>query len=457
MTRATGLLLRITSVVFVLAAGIFVEAAQPSTRPSTRATSTQPDYPVPYVIPKIQQIKMTLEAVKGQIELRAMTTLTTRPSTAPSDPNAPQRFALITYPMGVIYSGMLSAADATGDRSFADFDDRRFRMFAAAIAKADMSRLSRRRSGDVVSLLSPRSLDDCGAIGAALVRARRAGVGPDLMVAINHINNFISHRQLRLADGTLARPRPERDSLWADDAYMSVPFLAEMGALTGDPSYFNDAASQILHFKKYLFVDSVGLFTHHWNLDNPDDQPRYYWGRANGWIMVSMSDLLDVLPADHPMRAPILRLFRAQAQALASLQAGDGMWRQMLDRPDTYTETSCTAMFTYCLAHGVNKGWLDVAAYGPVAQAGWNGLSTRIDSEGRITGTCVGTGYADDYVYYYHRPHIDDIHGYGPTLLAGSEMIRMLKNRQIWKMQSPGGPIIYRNGNGDDSDFYGVP
>ncbi len=141
MTRATGLLLRVTSVVFVLAAGIFVEAAQPSTRPSTRATSTQPDYPVPYVIPKIQQIEMTLEAVKGQIELRAMTTLTTRPSTAPSDPNAPQRFALISYPMGVIYSGMLSAADATGDRSFADFDAGRFKLFAGAIARADMSRL----------------------------------------------------------------------------------------------------------------------------------------------------------------------------------------------------------------------------------------------------------------------------------------------------------------------------
>ncbi len=318
-------------------------------------------------------------------------------------------------------------------------------------------RASRRRSGDIVSLLSPRSLDDCGAIGAALVRARRAGVGPDLMVAIDHIDNFISHRQLRLADGTLARPRPERDSVWADDAYMSVPFLAEMGTLTGDQSYFTDAASQILHFKKYLFVDSVGLFTHHWNLDNPDDQPVYYWGRANGWIMVSMSDLLDVMPADHPMRAPILRLFRAQAKSLASLQAGDGMWRQMLDRPNTYTETSCTAMFTYCFAHGVNKGWLDVAAYGPVAQAGWNGLSTRIDAEGRITGTCVGTGYADDYVYYYHRPHIDDIHGYGATLLAGSEMIRMLENRHIWKTQSPGGPMMYRNGNGDDSDFYGMP
>jgi unsaturated rhamnogalacturonyl hydrolase len=435
-------------------------AAQPSTRPASRPAArppnTQPVYPVPYGIPNIDKIKKTLEAVKGQIEKSSMTSLTTRPSTAASELATGRRFALITYPMGVIYSGMLSAADATGDQSFAEFDAKRFRMFAAAISKVDLSRVSRRR-GDITYLLSPHTLDDCGAIGASLIQARKAGVGPDLMVAIDRIADFISHKQLRLDDGTLARPRPVRNSVWADDAYMSIPFLAQMGSLTGDRKYFDDAAMQVLHFQKYLFVPSTGLFTHHWDTVNPDDQPRYYWGRANGWIILAMADLLDVLPEDHPLRGQILRLYRAHAQALASLQAGDGLWHQMLDRTDSYTETSCSAMFTYALARGVNRGWLDVAAYGPVADAGWNGLSARIDSEGHITGTCIGTGYADDYVFYYHRPGIDDIHGYGPVLLAGSEVIRMLRNPKIWKTTSPNNPVMYRPSNGGDSDLWGVP
>jgi hypothetical protein len=76
----------------------------------------------------------------------------------------------------------------------------------------------------------------------------------------------------------------------------------------------------------------------------------------------------------------------------------------------------------------VNRGWLDASAYGPVAMAGWNGLSSRISDDGRIAGTCIGTSYADDYIYYYARPETDDLHGYGATLLAGSEMIRLLKN-----------------------------
>jgi unsaturated rhamnogalacturonyl hydrolase len=280
----------------------------------------------------------------------------------------------------------------------------------------------------VAYLLSPRSLDDCGSMGAAIVKARRANVGPDFMVVIDHIATYIRHKQLRLDDGMLARPRPIKNSIWSDDSYMSIPFLARMGALTGDKQYFDDAAAQMLHFENYLFVPATGLFTHHWDTANPDNQPKYYWGRANGWCTVAMVELLEVLPEDHPMHGRILRLLRAHAQAIAGLQAGDGLWHQLLDRNDSYTETSCSAMFVYALARAVNRGWLDAGQYGPVALVGWDGLTTRIDSEGRITGTCIGTSFADDYVYYYHRPETEDIHGYGPTLLAGSEVIQLLKN-----------------------------
>ncbi|HWB54964.1 MAG TPA: glycoside hydrolase family 88 protein, partial [Tepidisphaeraceae bacterium] len=239
------------------------------------------------------------------------------------------------------------------------------------------------------------------------------------------------HGQFRLPDGTLARNRPFPNSVWLDDSYMSVPLLAEMGKMTGDSAYYDDAANQIKLFYSHLFVPSAGLFTHAWHMGNPDDQPNYFWGRANGWFAMAIVTLLDNLPANHPARAELIHILKEQAKGLASCQSGTGLWHQMLDRPDSYLETSCTAMFTYMFANAVNHGWLDAGTYGPVAIAGWNGLKTRITSNGQVDGTCVGTGYAADYIYYYHRPAMIDPHGYGPVLLAGSEIIRLLENPKI--------------------------
>jgi len=106
-----------------------------------------------------------------------------------------------------------------------------------------------------------------------------------------------------------------------------------------------------------------------------------------------------------------------------------GLWHQMLDRNDSYLETSASAMFVYGLAHAVNQGWISPTTYGSIAQAGWIGLTTRINQAGQVEGTCVGTTLASDQVYYYHRPtSVYALHGYGPVLLAGAEMIRLLEN-----------------------------
>ena len=91
----------------------------------------------------------------------------------------------------------------------------------------------------------------------------------------------------------------------------------------------------------------------------------------------------------------------------------------------------------------MNRGWLNAAAYGPVAVAGWNALATHVSADGRLDGICIGTSYADDYVYYYHRPATDDVHGYGPVLLAGSEMIRLIQNDRFKIDATRNGPIMF--------------
>ena len=280
-------------------------------------------------------------------------------------------------------------------------------------------------------IINMEALDHCGSIGAALVQALKYKKSPEYLAMLDTVSNYVLNRQFRLDDGTLARERPQKVSVWADDFYMSVPFLAQMGEYTGDSLYYNDAVRQVLQMSERLFQWDKKLFDHGWNQCSGEFDPKVYWARANGWAMMAMATLLDVLPENYPGRDSVLIIYKTHVQGVTEVQGGNGTWHNVLDRVDTYSETSSTAMFVYAMAKGVNEGWLD-HTFGAVAQAGWNGLCMFITPEGKIDNMCAGTTFAPDMVYYYHRPpSYAATHGFGPALMAGAEMIKMIENPEL--------------------------
>ena len=111
------------------------------------------------------------------------------------------------------------------------------------------------------------------------------------------------------------------------------------GKLTGETKYFDEAARQVLQFAQRMWVPEKGLFRHGW-VESMEEHPAFHWGRANGWAILTMCEVLDVLPQDHPQRPEIMKLLKAHAAGLARLQHHDGFWHQLLDRDDTYLEAS---------------------------------------------------------------------------------------------------------------------
>ncbi len=421
--------------------------AAPTFGNSDNPNPNDPDegvYPVPYHRPTVAEITAKLELVRGYLETafpgRIIDRRTGReidPRSAPiadavADRGPEQKFNPLDYTTGVIHAGMLAAAEATGDRRFADFTARQLQFIATALPyfRAQAAAFGG-AANSFRPILAPAALDDCGAMTAALVRARLAGIGPDLQPVITAWGEYIAHGQFRLPDGTLARHRPHAVSIWADDFYMGVVPLAQLGRLTGDPSWLDDAARDAAQMSQRLFRPGRSLYAHGWNEDSPGG-PDFFWARANGWAVVSLCDLLDTLPASQPRRAELLGYLRSELQGVAALQSGEGRWHQLLDRNDSYLETSASAMFVYGLAHAINRGWISPQLFGSIAQAGWIGVAAQVNSLGQVEQTCVGTTFAADPIYYYHRPvSVYAGHGYGPVLLAGSEMIRLLKNPAI--------------------------
>jgi rhamnogalacturonyl hydrolase YesR len=277
-------------------------------------------------------------------------------------------------------------------------------------------------------VIHPANLDDAGSMCAAMIRAHREGVEGRLRPWIDNFIGYICAKQFRLEDGTLARQRPLANSLWLDDLYMSVPALAQMGHLTGERHYFDEAVKQVTQFAARMFNRRKGLYMHGW-VAGMDVHPEYLWGRANGWALMAKTELLELLPTDHPGRAPILDLLREQIRGLAENQSGHGLWHQLLDRDDSYLETSASAIFVYGIARAINRGWIDVLAHGPMVQLGWNAVAAKVNLQGQVEGTCVGSGMAfDPAFYYYHPTSVLAAHGYGSILLAGAEMINLAKS-----------------------------
>lgn len=344
-------------------------------------------------------------------------------------------FRLFSYEWGVTYAGMLSASEATGDTKFQQYTFKRLEALAQ-IYPPYAKRLKQNPAAKtpIQSILHPEALDDAGSLCWAMIKAESEGLDAPLEKIIFNLSEFIMAKQYRLEDGTLARNRPLENTVWLDDLFMSVPALAQMGKRTGESKYFDEAVKQVLLFSEKMFNSEKGLFMHGW-VEGAKVYPQFHWARANGWAIMAIVELLDVLPEDHVGRTEILKLFQDHAEGLTRYQSGSGLWNQLVDKNDSYLETSATAIYTYSFAKAINNGWLDYRVFGPITLLGWSALSTQINSKGQVDGTCVGTGMAFDSAFYHYRPISPyAAHGYGPTLLAGAEVIKLL-DRHDFKIE----------------------
>lgn len=438
MTRSRNLIYQYKTMLFLLCIALF------NTNISAQENSAEriPIYPVPYEFPTVDGTKEVLNRIRVYYESSSTQSLIDSKSEKEiTDFSTFNKNAIVSdgfssewsYTHGVVLSAFDYIDDVTGDKAFFANNIKFYDFVVEKLPyfQDNMEPTGSIRIGNWGRILNFHALDDCGSISAAMIKTYLKDKNKDYLKIINRTADHISNKQFRLDDGTLARNRPQYQSIWADDLYMSVPFLANMGVLTGDNKYFDDAVKQILQMADRLYIPNKELFDHGWNVTSGDYDPRFYWGRANGWTLMAMAELLSVLPEDYSGRDKILHLYRSMIRSLAGIQDGTGFWHNMLDKTDTYLETSCTAMFTFAVAKGINEGWIN-HVYGPVAVTGWNAIKTRVLENGAVDGTCEGTTFAHDNTYYYYRgKSIYATHGYGPVLYAGAEIIRLLQNDKI--------------------------
>lgn len=204
---------------------------------------------------------------------------------------------------------------------------------------------------------------------------------------------------------------------WIDDMYMLTMLQLEAYRATGDRKYLDRDAHEMVAYLDKLQQPN-GLFYH------APDVP-FFWGRGDGWVAAGMAEMLRTLPQDHPDRARILAGYRLMMAALLKYQGADRMWRQLIDRPEAWPESSASAMFSFAMITGVKHGWLDAATYGPAARRSWIAIAGYVDQNDNVTEVCEGTNKFNSLDYYLLRKRrTGDLHGQAPVLWAATALLR---------------------------------
>lgn len=339
-------------------------------------------------------------------------------------------FGKWSYPLGVTLYGLLRFGIMTKNTALTDY-------VAAHVNRCtetlDYGFWDKENNGGAASLhnllCSIDSLDDCGAFGSLTEEAALALGVKNTEQVCGFISDYIENKQARLDCGAFYRKDQlhsfHNETMWLDDLYMSVPFLCRRYLITKEEKYLDDCVNQFIQYKKLLYIEEEKLMSHVFDFRHGlrNNVP---WGRGNGWTVFSLTELLAVLPKEHSCRKELEEFFKELCEGYAKVQSEDGRWRQVLNEPDAYLETSCTAMFACAFMRGFRFGLLDDSYKERAKKAVESIVENCIDSEGNLYGVCRGSEFAfsADYYKYDLLPRLNDDHGIGIVLLSVYEVMK---------------------------------
>lgn len=254
---------------------------------------------------------------------------------------------------------------------------------------------------------------------------------------------FSDYLKVKRTDNGGISHKAKFQELWDDTIYMIGIFLQQMYLLTGDEKYIDELLLQVNAHREKLSDPKTGLWYHGWDGDdknrcnfcgqtgwsnNSEKRSNEFWGRGNGWVVVTLAQTLKVLPETHPQRAVFAGYLKEMVEQLPQVQdKSTGHWFQLPMRPQqegNYIESSCTAMFAYGILVAVQEGILEGVTYNESVKLAYHGLrtySTQQNDKGFLTikNVCKGTCIGDMQYYLDRKAESEKPSGIGMFLLFG--------------------------------------
>ncbi len=252
----------------------------------------------------------------------------------------------------------------------------------------------------------------------------------------------------RTATGNFWHKNIYPDQVWLDGLYMGQPFYAEVSEEIGEDC-IDDILSQFKSAESMCYNAKLGLYMHavdcsrkmDW-ADKETGQSPCVWLRAEGWYLMALCDVYEILHNRTSRAEELISLLRKAIDGIMRYQVSDtGMFLQIVDRADlagNYSETSGSAMVAYALMKGSRLGMLDkcMSAEGRMVLDGIERTYLKNDSDGiHLHGICASAGLGPgpdnrtdrtglpDY-YLSEKQMMDNQHGAAAALMAYSEYLQ---------------------------------
>ncbi|MXU64350.1 glycoside hydrolase family 88 protein [Oceanomicrobium pacificus] len=221
----------------------------------------------------------------------------------------------------------------------------------------------------------------CGSWGIMLLAKSLHEVtgDPRLVDLAKFIGDFVTDRAQRTSVGGLKHTE-DIPWLFADTVYYSIPGLVAASELTGDPRYRTEALKQLDIHLSHLAAKGSDLFHQSFNPETGETSPGY-WGRGNGWIVMTLAEIADRVPEPQngQIKAQLQRIFAD----IWPLQTENGLWRTQMERADSYEETSCGLLFAYAAQLASSKG-VDLGEIVPAFDRCWDGTRPYFTADGEL-------------------------------------------------------------------------
>ncbi len=322
------------------------------------------------------------------------------------------------YTSALVHDGLLSLGKELGDENYSGFG---LKYFQFVFDNQDYIKKIG-AEGYVVEGLERfgrfRGIWDNGAQAAALINIYPEDPRTEYMEYLEQVAEFFFQYDLD--------PKQKLRRQNIDGIYTRGVFMARMGKLTGDSKYFDYCVEKVLETDSLFYDPVTGLYDQMYYPELRTTN-KMKWLRGIGWSAMAFVNILACLPEDHPGYEKVLQIYRKQIAGIAAYQTKTGLWKHLVDHPDSYEETSGSVYIVYAIARGINQGILD-PMYRDVAMAGWQGILSRQQDNGDIVGSTPGVSGSTSPAYFLNYPTTPNgDHLFGPLFLAGTEMIKLLK------------------------------